>query len=140
MTGDDFDASQLDPGIRQLVTLLRAHNFETTDSGDGASKFADAEDLSEEEIHDGILLGGAGSCAEPVPNVYMRVDPARMVDEAHRLHALLLHVLRPGIFHELVEDPVLGQTPRVMLDVRYSPLDCVAVLSLHGVADQDLKV
>lgn len=36
-----FDYEALDPGIRAAVRHLRAHGFETTDSGDGVSKPAD---------------------------------------------------------------------------------------------------
>ena len=36
LTPEETEA--LDPGIRRLVTLLRAHGFETTDSGDGVTK------------------------------------------------------------------------------------------------------
>jgi hypothetical protein len=35
---DDFDYEQLDPDIRETVRLLREHDFETTDSGDGVTK------------------------------------------------------------------------------------------------------
>lgn len=37
----DPDYETLDPGVREVVRLLRAHGFETTDSGDGVSKPAD---------------------------------------------------------------------------------------------------
>lgn len=38
MTDADFDPSELDPGIRDLVVHLRSHGFDTRDSGDGVSK------------------------------------------------------------------------------------------------------
>lgn len=129
---DDFDSTQLDPGIQLLVLLLRAQGFETTDSGDGVSKF--------EGLGAGEEDGFPGSCAEAAPNVYMEVDPARMVEEAHRLHDLLLKRLRPGIFDEMIVGPGLDQPyPRVLLEVSYSPLDQSALLALHGVADADLR-
>lgn len=39
MDDDDFDPSQLDPGIRQVVLFLRGLGFTTTDSGDGRWKW-----------------------------------------------------------------------------------------------------
>lgn len=41
---DELDPSELDPGIRKLVMLLRKHGYETTDSGDGVSNdYADMD-------------------------------------------------------------------------------------------------
>ncbi len=34
-----IDLNELDPGIRRTVAFLREHGFDTTDSGDGVSKF-----------------------------------------------------------------------------------------------------
>lgn len=64
---DDLDYEQLDPGIIGLVALLRAHGFETTDSGDGVSKKAKG-------IDDAL----------PYPHVFCVVDPDRLVIEAKR--------------------------------------------------------
>lgn len=54
----------LDPGIRDVVVMLRAHGFDTTDSGDGASK-ADA-----------ILSGDA----LPFPHVHVALSMKGVVD------------------------------------------------------------
>lgn len=60
----------LDPGIEELVELLRSHGFETTDSGDGVSKPEDAR------VFD-------------VPHIFATVASKDMVSEADRLQALL---------------------------------------------------
>lgn len=39
---ETLDYAELDPGIRDTVRLLRQAGFQTTDSGDGVSKPADA--------------------------------------------------------------------------------------------------
>lgn len=38
MVAEEFDYGALDPGVRDAVRALREAGFETTDSGDGASK------------------------------------------------------------------------------------------------------
>jgi hypothetical protein len=67
-----FKISDLDPGIRDLVLRLRDAGFQTTDSGDGASKFE----------------GDAMGCAEEYPHVHMQTTPDSLLSEAHRLHEL----------------------------------------------------
>lgn len=75
MTAADLD--NLDPGIRNVVTLLRAHGFDTFDSGDGVTKLAPDADVCE--------------CgAEDFPHVRMRVPPLRIVLEAGKLENILL--------------------------------------------------
>lgn len=64
----DYDA--LDPGIRDVVRLLREHGFDTRDSGDGISKPLDSE---------GVLR---------FPHVVCVVEPHEMYSEARRLNAL----------------------------------------------------
>ena len=59
----------LDPGIRRTVHWLRAHGFETTDSGDGVSKT--------QAIFDGEALD--------VPHAFMKLLPAALVTESMRL-------------------------------------------------------
>lgn len=79
---DDLDYDALDPGVRDAVRHLRARGFDTTDSGDGASKFrrvcgTDAE-------------AEAAWCALPFPHVFaVLADPARLVAESNRLLAVL---------------------------------------------------
>ena len=58
---------ELDPGIVDIVRLVQAHGFVTTDSGDGVSKPPAARAFN-------------------VPHVVCRVDePQRLVNDAHRL-------------------------------------------------------
>lgn len=68
---DDLITDTLDPGIRDVVVEIRAAGFRTTDSGDGASKPADAR------VFD---------CPHVVCTVAER---ARLFEEADRLQALL---------------------------------------------------
>jgi len=66
-----IDLSSIDPGIRRLVALLRAHGFETTDSGDGVTKPADERALD-------------------IPHVFSVVaDRHQLIAEADRLVAVL---------------------------------------------------
>lgn len=66
----DAEVECLDPGIREIVVQLRADGFETTDSGDGVSKPAD------ERVFE-------------YPHVYAVTNHVRLLDEAHRMQALL---------------------------------------------------
>lgn len=70
---DAFAPAALDPGIRRTVTWLRSLGFETTDSGDGASKVGEME------------------CAVDFPHVHMLgttfgglIDTAKRLREACR--------------------------------------------------------
>jgi hypothetical protein len=65
---------ELDPGIRQVVRWLNDNGFDTTDSGDGKTKFV-AENPME--------------CAQPFPNVAIETTPATLVSQCDRLAALL---------------------------------------------------
>ena len=103
------DPSELDPGIRKVVTWLNWHGFETTDSGDGYTKLVG--DWDENEI-----LSYA--------HVFMLVSPEMMVAEAKRLWSLIL--------------ALPSQINDVMIEATYSPLDGVATLALIGVDDDDL--
>lgn len=72
--------SDLDPGIREVVRLVQAAGFVTTDSGDGVSKPADWYATGE---------------ALPYPHVVVKSTPLTMVTDAHNL-ADLLNMPRPG--------------------------------------------
>ncbi len=98
----------LDPGVVRLVTGLRSEGFQTTDSGDGVSKPADAR-------------------AMDVPHVFIRCDSVEHgISEARRLLLVLmdagLNVERDGWDVQL----------------SWSPLNNVAVVLLTGVSDADL--
>ena len=79
----ELNTDTLDPGIRRVVGLLRASGFDTTDSGDGASKPAEERALD-------------------VPHVFIRTTAEAMLREAKRLSELLcdamgVHDLSPGV-------------------------------------------
>lgn len=65
----DYDA--LDAGIRDTVRILREAGFDTTDSGDGVSKEADA------------------LCVLSYPHVWAVIDPSQIVPEACRMLGVL---------------------------------------------------
>lgn len=68
------DYKALDPGIRDVVRMLNAHGFETSDSGDGVSKPQDWYDLGE---------------AIPFPHVVAVTTASTMIDDAERMAAIL---------------------------------------------------
>lgn len=71
-----IDLSQLDPGVRQFVSMLRHYDFDTCDSGDGHTKLEkdpDAEDVL------------------PWPHVFIRVEPHQLLGTAMRLRTVLKH-------------------------------------------------
>ncbi len=71
---DAVPYDDLDPGIRELVRWLNDNGFETTDSGDGKSKF---------KVED------PPCCAVSFPNVAIRVDVENLIAETDRLFGLL---------------------------------------------------
>lgn len=71
-----IDYDDLDPGIRDTVRLLRAHGFETTDSGDGVSKLQPDSKYY-------------GCTPEPQAHVYCSTTYDRVIGEARRLAKLL---------------------------------------------------
>lgn len=93
----------LNPGIRRTVVMLRAAGFMTMDSGDG-------------KTHE-------FECDLDVPYVHIKVEPAQLVDEAHRLLALVLAEFAPG----------------AAVEASYSPQDGFALLHLFGASDEGLK-
>jgi hypothetical protein len=75
----------LDPGIRRTVAWLRGHGFDTTDSGDGVTKFATGA-MEPEDLCD-------------VPHVVMVTTLEALFPEANRLRNLL-HEARGGAVWE----------------------------------------
>ena len=72
--GKQFDLEACDPGIRDLVVLLRIHGYNTVDSGDGVSKLiGDSESLESSGIRD-------------YPHVVCRGN----LNDAHMIAALLV--------------------------------------------------
>jgi hypothetical protein len=70
------EVADLDPGIADTVLWLRRYGFDTCDSGDGKSKFQVPPDQVD-------------TCAVPIANVAMMVDPPALASECDRLRALV---------------------------------------------------
>lgn len=109
---DDFDISKVDPGVRMLVALLRQHDFDTTDSGDGRSKGEDGESIA---------------------HVHMVCHAQLMVHEADRLHRVLS-------LHGVTISPIsTDQSPCIQATYDPAAVDSTGVLSLLGVTDAMLR-
>lgn len=106
--------TDINPGIVRLVTILRAHDFQTTDSGDG-------------ETH-------AYECDRSYGYVVIRVeDPANLVPESHRLQSVLLaYGIRTG---PMVEE---NEESPPTIQANYSPDDGFAFIDLSHVHDRQL--
>lgn len=108
----------LNPGIRRTVAFLRAHGFDTCDSGDGRT-------------HD-------HPCDRPYPYVTMRCDPARLAAESDRLRGALTAtgVLVVNSTRAWDHD---GDSPAgVTIGASYDPCDGVGVIDLAGLDDDRL--
>lgn len=90
---EPLDYASLNPGIREVVSLLRQHGYDTTDSGDGITN---------------IAAGMEG--AIPAPHVHCVIDPASFMHAANKIVALLLLngvEVQPGMV-QVVYDPMDG--------------------------------
>lgn len=76
MLPDGTDTDTLDPGIRDTVAWLQVEGFQTSDSGDGVSKFSPE---SKYDVEDLIAF----------PHVIIMTAPEMLIDEARRLQRLL---------------------------------------------------
>lgn len=112
----------VDPGVARLVAWLRGHGFETTDSGDGRTKFT--QGFTEDD----------GVC--PYAHVAIVVEPVRLVPEADRLSWLLLK--EHGVMVEPLgpEEDGIGP-PRI--DATYCPAARAAMMTLVNVDDAMLR-
>lgn len=115
------DAARLDHGIRRLVTLLREHGFNTTDSGDGVAKLQAAY-CEEPTFNRPTILHEFGIL--DVPHVVCVTAPERMRCEARRLRDLL--------------DAVLRDATRASVDATWTAGSDVATLMVSGVGDEDI--
>lgn len=70
--GDDLDLTTLNPGIRDVVALLRSEGFETTDSGDGYTNEGMEGALDVPHVH----------CSST--SLYLAVDAQRMRELMNR--------------------------------------------------------
>ncbi len=74
MAASAFDPAECDPGIREVVTLLRSRGFHTCDSGDGKTK---------------IAAGWPADEVRDVPHVVVLSLPDSLIDTCHRVRAVL---------------------------------------------------
>ena len=114
---------ELDPGIRGTVRWLNDRFFETTDSGDGFSKFKD-DDFPKSRPE---LI--------PFPHVIMVVPSIVLIDETDRLAELInsagLKVLARG--PELTEG-------EINIDATYDPAQPEdGIIMLFGLNDEMLR-
>lgn len=111
MDPSDLSKEELDPGIRRLVVWLNSLGFKTTDSGDGVTKPEEHRSLEG-------------------PHVFMTTTPDKMVEEANRLHALILNAIVIGL-------PAGHPRPEFSVEASYSAdTPWLAVLMLLGVNDE----
>lgn len=110
MTDDELDYDVLDPGICDVVRLLRSHAFDTSDSGDGVTK---------------INM----PCALSMPHVFIPVDPTQMISATLRLHRV---VTAAGV---TVSPNGQGN---VYIEASYDPADDSALIMLYGLDDAGL--
>ncbi len=106
----------VNPGIQRTVALLRAHGFETTDSGDG-------------QTHD-------FTCDQPMPYVHIQVVPASAL--IARADDLLRLITKYGV--SFADSPFSpdGEIIGPHLEAHYSPADGLATISLFNVDDAAL--
>lgn len=104
----------LNPGIRRTVALLRARGFGTCDSGDG-------------ETHD-------HPCDREDGYVVVQVEPARLVEEADRLAAVLQGAGVRVMPREL--EPVAGVTH---IQASYCPVDRIGLIDVSPIHDRQLR-
>lgn len=96
----------LDHGIRELVIWLNAEGFETSDSGDGATK---------------------GDAGWPVPNVAIKSRPAEMLADAH---ILMMKLAGRGV---VVKPCNLDDEP--FIQATYDPAEESVIIVLGNVND-----
>ncbi len=103
MTGDP---DKLDPGIRKTVERIRSWGYQTTDSGDGKSKF-------ESGIADG--------CTLREPHVFIQANPDELRITADKLWSALRKRVKSSQF--------------VDVTASYSPNDEVGIIAVMGIDD-----
>lgn len=111
----EFNYESLDPGIRETVRWLNARGFETTDSGDGVTKFAAG--YSTDEAFD-------------VPHVFIHCNPHDIWVQSTRL---LRELTEAGFCVEPV-----GHSA-IYIQATYDPADDSALIALFGVSDAGFR-
>lgn len=100
---DDLDYETLNPGIREVVRLLRGAGFNTTDSGDGITNVA-----------------GGMEGAIPFPHVHCVVRPAVLCNikdiAMHMVNVLRAEGVEIGIgYVQLTYDPLFPEATTLSL-------------------------
>jgi len=107
----------LDPGVNRLVNLLRSVGFETTDSGDGVTKFVPGSGWDRDELIE-------------APHVFIQVMRGEVIRESERLvRVLALHG---------VEVKAINTDGDPFIQASYDPVNGVGILELYNVTDEDL--
>ena len=136
MDGDQFDYSELDPGIRNSVKFLRNHGFWTTDSGDGQTKFSTGQ-YDAAEVLD-------------FPHICIVVEPRNMIEESRKLAAVLgghgvqvqqrgLRHLDPQWYESQDEAPTWDVKQAVEVEASYDPMTDIAVIMVSYINDELLR-
>ena len=112
----DLDFDLLDPGIRKTVEWLVDMGFETTDSGDGK--------------HKGQWLGEADYMSQP--NVFMQTTKNDLIEEADRLHKLLI------FHHRIILDEATHDQQGPHVQALFDPSDDSAIIALYNIDDSML--
>lgn len=118
---DKIKLENLDAGIYRTVLWLRGENFDTTDSGDGVSKFEEAEELGEDPPEDVL----------DYPTVAILVDSDKLVEESHRLLGLLVE-------RGIPLEEISGDEDAPCIEGSYDPANEVGIIMLANVDDSML--
>lgn len=109
----EADLLELDPGIRQLVFYLRGEGYNTTDSGDGVSKFEGLDPDAKEDTHCIPLA---------YPHVFMTTEAHDLRHAADELDVCISKLQPTKPYH---------------VAASYSPSNGVALLEVIGLVDSD---
>lgn len=113
------ESSDLDPGIRRTVGLIRSWGFATSDSGDGRSK----------------LGTPAEGCMMPMPNVTIPSVRDLLLEEAETIRDRLREC---GIDLMATRDEDGQAVPLVQIEAVYLPVEGGAFILLTGLDDDML--
>lgn len=110
---EPINYEELDPGIRKTVRFLRAHGFDTTDSGDGVSK-----------VNGNLDWESMGIIPFPHVNIWFPIKNVQeAINEINRLHDLLnkFGIKLDGRFQNI--------------ELTYSPVRSDATIFVVGIDD-----
>lgn len=111
-----FDEESINPGVRNLVQMLRQNHFNTVDSGDGKT--------------------GDFECDRGYPYVSILVEnPSRLMGETYRL-ANLMRLCSVDLV--AVGQGDIGSTGDVEIEASLDPVNNVGIIDLRGLNDEKL--